>query len=196
MASLLRQLRERGERQPHLIVASFSLHYLKPDERRHFFELLARLVTRPLLLVIIKGVGETQRPQKTLPSVRSVFFGVHYYVGNTSGKPRVVEAHACLIAPAAAAEGAASPAPPQAPAPPAPPPPAPPAQGGQPAQHAEAPVASPAAAPAAAASEPEIIYDRDDPDSWVLCTFASLERRCNSFGLYTGVTEIGEEKML
>ena len=58
--SLLEQVAKRGERQPHVILASFSLHYLLPEERTAFFALLAAKVTRPLLLVIIKGVGELQ----------------------------------------------------------------------------------------------------------------------------------------
>ena len=41
-----------------------------------------------------------------------------------------------------------------------------------------------------------IVYDRNDPDSWVLCTFASLERRCRHYGIYSGLTEFSEEKLL
>ena len=38
-------------------------------------------------------------------------------------------------------------------------------------------------------------YSPADADSWVLCTFTSLERRCRKHGLHTGLTELAEEKL-
>ena len=65
------------------------------QERDSFFDLLSDAVTRPMLLVIIKGVGAVQRPSASV--VRSVYFGLHYVVGRKEEKhPRVVEAHLCL----------------------------------------------------------------------------------------------------
>jgi hypothetical protein len=152
--SMLAQLTARGERQPHLIMASFSLHYLKRDARAAFFLHLKTVVTRPLLLLIVKGVDSVARhrsePMISDKSVPSVFMGIHYFLGRDP-KPRVVEAHLALIQPAGA--------------------------------------------------EREIPYDlcagynRDDPDSWVLCTFAAVEQRCSRHGLYHGTTELPEEKL-
>ena len=38
-------------------------------------------------------------------------------------------------------------------------------------------------------------YDRADPDSWVLSTFAVARGRCQQHGLYSGVTMLAEEKL-
>ena len=94
--SLFAQLEARGERQPHFLLASFSLHYLKKEDRDAFFTALATLVSRPMLLVIIKGVGQTQRPAQSV--IRSVYLGLHYVIGKEK-HPRVVEAHVCLVLP-------------------------------------------------------------------------------------------------
>eukprot|EP00326_Haptolina_ericina_P035636 CAMPEP_0181238250 /NCGR_PEP_ID=MMETSP1096-20121128/39233_1 /TAXON_ID=156174 ORGANISM="Chrysochromulina ericina, Strain CCMP281" /NCGR_SAMPLE_ID=MMETSP1096 /ASSEMBLY_ACC=CAM_ASM_000453 /LENGTH=494 /DNA_ID=CAMNT_0023333733 /DNA_START=1419 /DNA_END=2903 /DNA_ORIENTATION=+ len=101
--SLFRQLDERGARTPHILLASFVLHYLDAQARDSFFTLLGHLTPRPFILVIIKGVGLEQRPPDW---VRSAFFGIHYFAGER--QPRVCEAHACLILPQlapAAAQG-------------------------------------------------------------------------------------------
>ena len=106
VTSLLRQLEERGERQPHIVIASFSLHYLKPESRRAaFFALLAETISRPLLLVIVKGVDSLDRHRRrenVPPHVPSAFYAIHYYIGREP-KPRAVEAHACLIRPSGTA---------------------------------------------------------------------------------------------
>ena len=81
---------------PHLLLASFSLQYLDRTKRSSFFTLLASLATRPMLLIVIKGVGDTERPP--IAAVHSTFFGVHYVIG-ADRNPRVVEAHLCLILP-------------------------------------------------------------------------------------------------
>ena len=273
--SLLAQLRARGERQPHVVLASFSLHYLSGDEREALFRRLAAAASRPFLLVIIKGVGTRQRPPSGVPSVH---YGLHYYVGPDEKLPRVIEAHCCLIepsgrgdelergggaggsgaggeaAPAPAAEeaeevsahalwptsrngGAAVSSPPPSSAAsasgscasdpsvdkpeagadehdeasrlpenaegasvPAPPPAAPEgrpdAAGGSSGGDASARATS-AALTASAAHEgaqacgapPQpLAYDPDDPDSWVICTFATLQRRCRLQGLRVGTT--------
>ena len=84
---------------PHVILASFSLHYLRgDDERAAFFAHLRRTCTRPTLLLIIKGVGTRERPPDTLVGIESVFFGVHYVIG-ADRNPRVVEMHLCLVTP-------------------------------------------------------------------------------------------------
>ncbi|KOO29693.1 hypothetical protein Ctob_009373 [Chrysochromulina tobinii] len=145
-SSLLDQLAARGERSPHVLLASFSLHYLKPEERNAFYALLASKLTRPMLLVIIKGVGEVQRPPSHVPSV---FFGLHYYVGHEHKRPRVIEAHACLILPSAA--------------------------------------------PSGRAFDVEAPYDPTDGDSWVLCTFRTLQRRCDLNGFFSGTTALDPE---
>ena len=144
--SLLDQLAARGERSPHVLLASFSLHYLKPEERNAFYALLASKLTRPMLLVIIKGVGEVQRPPSHVPSV---FFGLHYYVGHEHKRPRVIEAHACLILPSAA--------------------------------------------PSGRIFDVEAPYDPTDGDSWVLCTFRTLQRRCDRTGFFSGTTALDPE---
>ena len=90
MAQRVASVLDRGERQPHLLLASFSLHYLPKDQRDAFFMYLATLLTRPMLLVIIKGVGNTQRPSPNV--VRSVHLGLHYVVHKIEKHPRVVEA--------------------------------------------------------------------------------------------------------
>ena len=103
VTSMLRQVAQRGARQPHVILASFSLHYLKGPARAAFYELLAAAIRRPLLLLIIKGVDSVRKHQTggMVPdSVPSVFLGIHYYLGKDP-KPRVVEAHVALIRPAA-----------------------------------------------------------------------------------------------
>ena len=144
--SLLDQLAARGERSPHVLLASFSLHYLKPEERNAFYALLASKLTRPMLLVIIKGVGEVQRPPSHVPSV---FYGLHYYVGHEHKRPRVIEAHACLILPSAA--------------------------------------------PSGRTFDVEAPYDPTDGDSWVLCTFRTLQRRCDRNGFFSGTTALDPE---
>jgi hypothetical protein len=166
-SSLLRQLRERGEAQPICMLASFSLHYLPKPERDAYFIDLAHKVSRPMLLVIIKGVGETQRP--SAHAVRSVYFGLHYVVHCAEKHPRVVEAHVCLVLPpehpaevlsreralGAGADGADG-APPPLP--------------------------------------PLVIPDEglESTDKWMLQTFATVEKRCRRQGLNTGVNYFEE----
>jgi hypothetical protein len=163
------QVASRGERAPHVVLASFSLHYLQPEERSAFFALLSAKAERPFLLLIIKGVGEKQRPQC---HVRSVFFGLHYYVGEDK-HARVIEAHACLIMPSA------------------------PKHGGDAVDDAKtAGDALPGRATVGSETMGRVAegiavgrkYDPDDPDSWVLCTFETLERRCAWQGLRVGTT--------
>jgi hypothetical protein len=144
--SLLDQLAARGEREPHILLASFSLHYLDTEERIAFYALLASKLTRPMLLVIIKGVGELQRPPSHVPSVH---YGLHFYVGREAHRPRVIEAHACLILPSAA--------------------------------------------PSGRTFDVEAPYDPTDGDSWVLCTFRTLQRRCDRNGLFSGTTVLDED---
>ena len=96
-ASLFGQLGARRAAQPHLLVASFSLHYLKPHEKADFFKRLRELATAPLLLLVIKGIGEVQQ-LCTEGLCRSVHYGLHYVIGQDRS-PRVVEAHLCLIEP-------------------------------------------------------------------------------------------------
>jgi hypothetical protein len=190
--SLLSQLKQRGERQPHLIIASFSLQYIAKGERDFFFRLLSALVTRPLLFVIIKGVGETQRPSPHV--VRSVHYGLHYVVGKEK-HPRVVEAHVCLILPTshtfcltpdATADEVARGA----------------EEGGEEARAAGDTSAAAKKGHEAAKSgsgssateespprpplEPEA--ETDAADRWIVQTFACVERRCKRHGLRTGVT--------
>lgn len=101
--SMLTQIRAQGGRQPHLIIASFSLHYLKGIRRATFYALLAEAVVRPLLLLIIKGVdssGGRKHTPVTPAHVPCTFLGIHYFLGKDP-KPRVVEAHLALIRPAA-----------------------------------------------------------------------------------------------
>ena len=81
-SSLFEQLKQRGALQPHLLVASFSLHYPKPAEKAAFFRRLAELATAPLLLVVIKGIGEVQQ-LCTKGLCRSVHFE-HYVIGQTA----------------------------------------------------------------------------------------------------------------
>ena len=81
VTSLLSQLEERGERQPHIVIASFSLHYLKPESRRAaFFTLLAEAITRPLLLVIVKGVDSLDRHRRR----------EHALVGSSHASPELL----------------------------------------------------------------------------------------------------------
>ena len=95
--------------------------------------------------------------------MRSVYYGLHYFVGREK-RPRVIEAHACLVVPTAmaahrtaagAADGAAAAA-----------------EGG--------------AGGGAAATAGGAALDADD--RWVLSTFDALERRVNSDGVRTGTT--------
>jgi hypothetical protein len=164
VTSLLRQLSERNERQPHVIIASFSLHYLRKGERKDFYETLAKAVTRPLLLLILKGVDAPETKGKCEPMVPahipSIILGLHYYIGR-SPKPRVAEAQLALILPAAQAHsGAQSFAP-----------------------------------PAAGQNDAVPAYERSDPDSWVLSTFAAAQRHSRRHGIFTGVTVLAEEKL-
>jgi len=53
--SLLSQLRARGVRQPHVVVASFVLHYLSASERAQYFREICEAATRPFILLVIKG---------------------------------------------------------------------------------------------------------------------------------------------
>lgn len=159
--SLLRQIAARGERQPHVLMASFSLHYLKRQERADFYDTLARTVTRPLLLLIIKGVDSVARHkhEPMVPEgIPSFIIGVHYYIGRNP-KPRVVEAQLALIRPISHANSAGM-------------------------------------APAAGPNDDDVPpYDRSDPDSWVLSTFAAARRHSRRHGLFTGVTMLAEEKL-
>ena len=98
-SSLLKQIEGRSERQPHLILASFSLHYLKAEEKDNFYQLLCSLATRPLLLLVIKGLDQKGAAEVTRV-VRSVHFGLHFVIGKDRNV-RVVEAHLCLILPRA-----------------------------------------------------------------------------------------------
>ena len=158
MTSMLRQIADKGERQPHVVIASFSLHYLKREQRKHFFELFRRSVTRPLLLLIVKGVDSVARhrtePMISHASVPSVFLGIHYFLGRDP-KPRVIEAHLALIQP----------------------------EGEEPFAEYDL------------TEGDGISYDRDDPDGWVLSTFAAARRRSEKHGLLQGTTELPEEKL-
>ena len=87
-----------GQGLCHLIIASFSLQYLRGEERLAFFQLLRAVATRPMLVLIIKGVGTSQRPPERAEGVESTYFGVHYVIGSDRN-PRVVEMHLCLITP-------------------------------------------------------------------------------------------------
>ena len=181
--SLFSQLKSRGEAQPHIMLASFSLHYLKKDQRDAFFVYLASLLTRPLLLVIIKGVGNTQRPSQHV--VRSVHFGLHYVVHRAEKHPRVIEAHACLVLPndhlaSVASREAAEP-------PPAPEPPA----AAKPSKAKPPEVGSttpPAPLPPLVIPESGL----EPSDRWMLQTYATLQKRIRRQGLRTGVTYFEE----
>jgi len=161
---LFGQLERRTERQPHLLLASFSLHYLDPDERQSFFALLASLLHEPMLLLIIKGVGEKQRPNPQ--SVRSVHFGIHYVTGEDRS-PRVVEAHLALLLPTNWAHAAAAHA-----------------------WLARVLQAAGAKLPttAALAADAALLTNLTPSERWVLQTYSTLERRCERDGLRTGVT--------
>ena len=98
--------------------------------------------------MIVKGVGQTQRPPA--PLVLSTFFGLHYFRGGREAKPRVAEAHACLITPPG---------------------------------YALSPSLADGMVPT---------YEKADADSWVLCTFAALRRRCMRNGLFSGTTQFIE----
>ena len=56
-----------GVPPPHLLLASFSLQYLERAKRRAFFDLLATLTKRPMLVLVIKGVGAPPLPHLTSP---------------------------------------------------------------------------------------------------------------------------------
>ena len=73
------------------------MHYLKPHEKADFFKRLRELATAPLLLLVIKGIGEVQQ-LCTEGLCRSVHYGLHYVIGQDRS-PRMVEAHLCLIEP-------------------------------------------------------------------------------------------------
>lgn len=114
----------------------------------------------------------------------SCFYGLHFYVGKEANRPRVIEAHACLILPSGR--------------------PAPVAAfttGGACGGEARRPKAADAdAAPDEAVAplapsktfDVNAPYDPSDPDSWVLCTFRSLRSRCERDGLRTGTTVLDE----
>jgi hypothetical protein len=191
---LFGQLERRTERQPHLLLASFSLHYLDPDERQSFFALLASLLHEPLLLLIIKGVGEKQRPNPQ--SVRSVHFGIHYVTGEDRS-PRVVEAHLALLLPTNWAHAAAAHAwlarvlpaagaklPTTA------------ALAARPIDDtptgAKLPTTAALAADAALLTNltpsEALLTNLTPSERWVLQTYSTLERRCERDGLRTGVT--------
>jgi hypothetical protein len=162
VGSLLEQVKARGERQPHVVIASFALHYVKTTDRLAFFTLLRRSVTRPMLLLIVKGVDSLARhetePMVPVGSVPSVFLGLHYFIGRNP-RPRVAEAHVALIRPASSDDPTEM------------------------------------AAPLPRLPRLPDEYSPADADSWVLCTFAALERRCLRHGVYTGLTELAEEKL-
>ena len=160
-----------------------SLSSLFWQERSAFFQLLSESAERPFLLVIIKGVGEAQRPPAHVPSVH---YGLHYYLGKEK-HPRVIEAHACLIRPAATGSATGSAALP--------------ASVCTGAGDDGTPPTVPPKAPHEVTGDllggeftPPADYDPDHPDSWVLCTFAAISRRCRTQGLRTGTTELEEEK--
>ena len=56
------RLKAKGEREPHIIIASFVLHYLDTEARNAFFRQLSELASHPFILLIIKGVGEAPPP--------------------------------------------------------------------------------------------------------------------------------------
>ena len=56
------------------------------------------LVTAPLLLLVIKGIGESGS-QFSNKIVKSLHYGLHYAIGSDRSSPRVVESHLCLILP-------------------------------------------------------------------------------------------------
>lgn len=205
-SSLFEQLKQRGALQPHLLVASFSLHYLKPAEKAAFFRRLAELATAPLLLLVIKGIGEVQQ-LCTKGLCRSVHFGVHYVIGQDRS-PRVVEGHLCLILPS--------------PPPPTPPPPPPTAAAYTAAQHvddegsdaerdggSDEPSSSRSSSSSGGGGRgPALTSATSSPHNaaptgtgagqhdglprgsaqWVLQTFDAVERRVAREGLMTGVT--------
>ena len=158
-ASLFAQLTVRGVRHPHVLLASFSLHYLPKNERDAFFAALPAAVAAPLLLVIIKGVGETQRPSPEV--VRSVYLGLHYVIGQER-HPRIVEAHVCLILPATM-EG-----------------------GGSGGDGGGGGVAGGGVGPSL--PPPQIHPDMSPSDRWVVQTFLTMQRRCRRRGLRTSAT--------
>ena len=190
---LARALLLDADTSPHLVIASFSLHYLARDKRAPFFSLLATLATRPFLLLVIKGVGDHARPPRS--HVHTVFFGVHYVIGRDDRQPRVVEAHLCLILPTGYAAAPAEATPEAEPEPEA-----------EPKPEAEATLEAEAtsAAEATTRSGPQQAgpSEETDPplpplpdarlvprsDRWVLRTFEAVERRCQRDGLRTGVT--------
>jgi hypothetical protein len=155
---LFRQLSARGERQPHLIIASFSLHYLQKDERDAFFRRLASLATRPLLLLIIKGVGEAGRPPSHV--CRSVCYATHYVIGEDRS-PRVTEANLCLIEPGGHKHEA---------------PPPLPSFSHMPGGGAGAPLVDGTDSTTSCSAVGDGVPR--DSDQWVRDTFAAVERRC------------------
>ena len=167
------------------------LRYLQREERDLFFERLGSLVSRPTLVVVIKGVGEAQRPSPT--AVRTVHFGVHYVVGQDRS-PRVVEAHLCLVLPvhktgaapsaskaSVSTTGCATAVARAAPA-------------------MRAWVGSPISSPRPPAERIANTlgqnstsgYVHDDGGTWALQTFGALERRVKQGGVRTGVTMFRE----
>ena len=170
--SLLAQLEARREKPPHIVIASFCLQYLKKDERDSFFAGLADAVRRPMLLLIIKGVGENQRPSPHV--VRSSHLGLHYVVHNKEKHPRVVEAHVCLILPTTHPSALV------------PPESALPGTGDKGGAAMREPPPPP---PPLEASE-----GADDIERWVITTYKTVERRSKQHGLQTGTT-ICEEQM-
>ncbi len=176
--ALFEALERRGERQPQLLLASFSLHYLEREERETFFAQLGARLRSPLALLIIKGVGGTQRP--AAPHVRSVHFGVHFVTGEDRS-PRVVEAHLALLLPrdwahadaaqAWLARGRAAGAGARA--------------GGADDEPSSASTASVAST---ADGEEPFLACLTPSERWVLQMYATLERRCQRQGLRTGVT--------
>ena len=170
--SLFEQLIAKGEAQPHIMLASFSLHYLQKDQRDAYFKSLAKMVTRPMLLVIIKGVGNN-RPSPD--AIRSVYFALHYVVHRAEKHPRVVEAHVCLILPGEASGGARL-------------------TGGckgegegEGGRKGEVKGAlPPLVIPEDAAN------DLPPSDLWMLQTYATIEKRCKREGIRTGVTYFEE----
>ena len=156
---------------PHIVIASFCLS-LKKDERDSFFAGLADAVRRPMLLLIIKGVGENQRPSPHV--VRSSHLGLHYVVHNKEKHPRVVEAHVCLILPTTHPSVLV------------PPESALPGTGDKGGAAVREPPPPP---PPLEASE-----GADDIERWVITTYKTVERRSKQHGLQTGTT-ICEEQM-
>ena len=192
LRSLFTQVSARGQPPPQLVLASFSLQYLRGGERDAFYDGLPSLAPpgHPFLLVVIKGVGEAQRPPPHHPGVPSVFLGIHYVIGEDRN-PRVVEAHLCLVRPAAAtgvkavgADGGSS------------------SSGGSGGVGEAAAAAEPpttdaqwawrgATATATAAAHARLLPMTVPSSEWVAATFAAASRRCAS-GPFKAVTLFDE----